>query len=209
MTHRFIAVVMLVVTSLLPVAMSAQTKKAETKTESPSEMTLSENLLTPQVPDRQHQSVAAAMRREAEAFHKRGYRVETMRKGEVVIVTLQTDELFMPNDTVLIRDSADRLLSPFKSYFTTPGRYKVLMAVHTDNTGSPKYTFTLSENRVMALYDWFDSHVSNDDSLFGFPMGDTAPAASNDSRENRAANRRVEFYLVPDQGLIDSVRKKR
>ena len=33
-------------------------------------------------------------------------------------------------------------------------------------------------------------------------MGDTAPLESNDSRKGRAANRRVEFYLIPGPSLI-------
>ncbi len=179
------------------------------QTKSPSEMTLEENLLTPTVPDKQHNSIAGSMRREAESLHRQGYHVETMRKGEIVIVSIPTDNLFSPNDTALIHASADKLLKPFTVYLDQPGKYKVLMAVHTDDTGSARYTFDLSENRILSLYDWFDTHVANDDSLLGFPMGDTAPAVDNDTRVNRAKNRRLEIYIVPDEGLINASKRKR
>ncbi len=203
MIRSFIIAVTL---SVLSLTISAQTAKPEQQQE---QSTLQQHLETPAVPEKMHQTLVAYMRREAESLHKLGYRVETMRKGEIVIATIPTDRIFLPNSTTIIKSSADKLLKPFVNYLRTPGRYKLLITVHTDNTGKPQYTFNLSEERVMALYDWFDNQAGESQSLFGFPLGDTTPLVDNNTRKNRAKNRRIEIYIVPDQELINSLKNKK
>ena len=77
-----------------------------------SELTLDETLLLPDVPAKQSVYVTAYMKREAKALQKMGYKVETTRKGEVVIATIPADLLFAPNDTTLLQ-SASEQLQPF------------------------------------------------------------------------------------------------
>ena len=67
-----------------------------------SELTLDETLLLPDVPAKQSAYVTSYMKREAKALQKMGYKVETTRKGEVVIATIPASSLFAPNDTELL-----------------------------------------------------------------------------------------------------------
>lgn len=186
-----------------------QDKHAVSAEIDPAELTLEQQLQMPAVPEKTHKNVAAYMHREAESLYKLGYRIETMRKGEIVIATIPTDELFLPNDTTLIASQADKLLKPFVSYLKTPGRYKILMTVHTDNTGKPEYTFNLAESRIMSLYDWFDSNGGKSSDLFGFPVGAENPLVDNNTRANRSKNRRIEIFIVPNYGLINSLKSKK
>ena len=161
-------------------------------------LSLSENITSPKVPERSHASLKSSMHSLAVEIAKRGYKVETMRKGEVVIVTIPTDNLFAPNDTLLIDGAAERHLAPITAYLNRPGKYKFLLAVHSDDTGSEEYTIDLTTKRVEALYAWFDARNSSSSRyVFGYPMGDTSPILPNNTRANRAANRRLEIYIVP------------
>ena len=150
------------------------------------------------------------MRREAQALQKMGYAVETMRKGEVVIATIPADKLFAPNDTVLLT-SADTQLKAFLPYFRTADKFKVILAMHSDNTGSDNYLYDLTERRIVALYNYFDTYATQTESLQGYPMADSepAPGANNDTRVGRKANRRLEIYIVPGSVLIEDAKNKK
>lgn len=172
------------------------------------EMTIEQTLAVPEVPAKLNAYVKGYMKREALALHKAGYKVETMRKGEIVIATIPTDRLFEPNDTILSKSAAS-LLKPFLPYFKVPGKFKVVLALHTDDSGSDSYLSSLSEKRIMALYDYFDSNATATDSLTGYPMAANEPLKENNSRGNRAENRRLEIYIVPDKGLIEEMKKSK
>lgn len=172
------------------------------------EMTIEQALSIPVVPSKQSAFVKGYMKREAIALHKRGYKVETMRKGEIVIATIPTDKLFAPNDTVLMETAASQL-RPFLPYFKTPGKFKVVLAIHTDDSGSDAYLTSLAEKRIVALYDYFDTNATNTDTLTGYPIAANEPLKDNNSRDNRAENRRLEIYIVPDSGLIEEMKTSR
>lgn len=170
------------------------------------EMTMDENLATPKVPSKQSADVKSFMRDIAGSLQKKGYHVEEMRQGEVVIVIVPTDEMFAPNDSTLYPSAGDRL-KPLIGFLNAPSRFKVVMTVHTDDTGSEAHQMELAEGRVSALYDWFDRYAKSTAALVGYPMGGTEPLKPNNSRLGRAANRRVEFFLIPEQELINLAKK--
>ncbi len=187
-------------------SMQAQTvDDATPEAESADELTLEQTLAQPEVPAKLSTFIKSYMKREALALHKAGYKVETMRKGEVVIATIPTDKLFAPNDTVLM-SSADALLKSFLPYFKVMDKFKVVLALHTDDTGSDSYLTNLAAQRIVALYDYFDTHAKNTDSLTGYPIAANDPLKENNSRENRAENRRLEIYIVPSTVLIEEAK---
>ena len=171
-------------------------------------MSLEENILSPSVADKMHDRVKGMMHAEAVKLARQGYKVETMRKGEVVVATIQTDNLFLPNDTLLIQSEADRLLTPFLKFITNKGKFKILLAVHSDNTGSKDYLIDLTTRRIESLYAWFDAMNSEGAKyVFGYPMGDAQPIKKQDTRQNRAANRRLEIYIVPEAKTLEAMKK--
>ena len=48
---------------------------------------------------------------------------------------------------------------------------------------------------------------SRPEQAYGYAMGDHERRYSNDSRENREKNRRIEIYIIPDEGLIQKLKK--
>lgn len=175
-----------------------------------SELTLDETLMIPEVPQKQKDYIKAYMKREAQALQKMGYKVETMRKGEVVIASVPAAELFAPNDTVLLPSAFDKL-KPFLPYFRTHGKFKVILAMHSDDTGSDDYLYALTEKRILALYNYFDNAASQTDMLQGYPMAGSEPLphTPNNTMANRNKNRRLEIFIVPGPILISEAKTKR
>ena len=110
--------------------------------------------------------------------------------------------MFAPNDTVLLPGSKE-LLKQYKELLRSPGRYKILLVVHTDDTGSDEYTDRLSELRVDAVYNEIVGKEAPQSAVITYALGATEPLLPNISRANRAANRRLEIFIVPDQKLIN------
>lgn len=170
------------------------------------DMDLEQNLLTPAVPDKEQGAVTRHMKSLGTTLAKRGYTVDMMRDDEVVLVTIPSDQLFLPNDTLLAPDAPARL-TPVTDLLKVPDMYKVVYAVHTDNTGSPYYNMELSHRRNNSIYDWMLGRVSEDVIIIPYEMGDTDPIEPNTSRQGRAGNRRLEIYLIPGPKLITDAHK--
>ncbi len=179
-------------------------KKNQTPPPDAAELSLDENVALPEIPLKQQPAVKEHMSALAKNLAKRKTaKIETMRDGEVVVATLGTDLMFAPNDTVLLV-SGKKLLMPYAQLLSQhPGWYKVLVVVHTDDTGSDEYTDWLSEMRVEEVFQAISGGVEPHSSVIPYALGATEPRLPNISRSNRAFNRRVEIFIVPDQKLID------
>lgn len=134
--------------------------------------------------------------------------VESFRNKEVLLLTIPAHLLFAPNSTELSA-GAYEYLAPIKRYLKEPDMYRVILVMHTDNTGSEDYRDQLTADRVNAVFDWFDDNVSDTRYLFSYAMGDDMPLLPNDSMENRDKNRRLEIYLVPGSKMVEQAQKGR
>lgn len=137
-----------------------------------------------------------------------GCTVDAIRNREVLVVTIPANKLFGPNQTELL-ESASRFLEPFKRYLKEPDMYRVLVVMHTDNTGSEAYRENLTVERAEAVADWFEKSGVDTEYLFPFAMSDDIPLVPNDSFENRDRNRRLEIYLVPGEKMMEKAKKGR
>ena len=73
----------------------------------------------------------------------------------------------------------------------------VIVAGHTDNTGTEDYNQTLSEKRSQAVADYLIKHFGIDaNRLLVRGFGESQPIASNDFENVRYKNRRVEFIRI-------------
>ena len=89
--------------------------------------------------------------------------------------------------------------------------YKIDIVGHTDNVGTDKANLTLSENRAKAVKDYLISEKVSESRITSSGLGESNPIATNDTKEGRTKNRRVEFKLakiidnsVPQDLIIDN-----
>ena len=170
------------------------------------ELSLDENLETPEIKnDKQADKIQDFQYDMAVAFKKANYDVEIMRDDEVIVITIPASQLFAANDTVLTPIGEEQL-KPFLRMIKNPGFYKMLLVMHSDNTGSEAYTLNLTRQRVNAIYDWFDENGSVD-YVVPYALGETDPIVDNNSVEHRKRNRRLEIYLVPEKTMIQQAKK--
>ena len=140
--------------------------------------------------------------------------VESFRNKEVLLITIPAHLLFGPNETDLL-PSASEYLTPIRRYLRDADMYRVLLVMHTDNTGSEEYREQITEDRVDAVFDWFDESGSDTRYLFSYAMSDDMPLTENgrdvenDSMENRDKNRRLEIYLMPGKKMVEKARTGR
>lgn len=172
------------------------------------EMSLDENLMTPEIKnDKQADRIQEFQYSMAVAFKQSNYDVEIMRDDEVIVITIPASQLFDPNDTVLNRLGEEQL-KPFLRMLNNPGFYKLLLVMHSDNTGSSEYTLNLTRQRVNAIFDWFEENGSVD-YVVPYALGETDPIVDNNSVESRKTNRRLEIFLIPEQTMLQQAKKGR
>ncbi|MDE6462290.1 MAG: OmpA family protein [Muribaculaceae bacterium] len=169
------------------------------------EMSVEENLIHPEVPRKQIKAVKERQLAMARHLKQKGLMVETARDGMAVILTLGTDGMFLPNDTLLTA-AGIRQVEQLEHYLKTPDFYKVLVVVHSDDTGSESYLNALTASRAEEIVRHFASKGLLTDAVIPYGFGMDEPLTDNLSRSSRAANRRVEFYFIPGPALISAAR---
>lgn len=164
---------------------------------------IEENIKYPPVPQKNVKGVVAAMENLYNTLKNAGYTTSKVRSGEVVMVTIPASDLFAPNETIL-KDNASKKLKNLSAYVARKDHYKVIIAVHSDNTGDSQYTDNITAERATAVDDFFyHDNGSVDTGIIPYGLGDDEPVAPNSGVKNRAANRRVEIYFVPTKSFID------
>jgi OmpA-OmpF porin, OOP family len=73
---------------------------------------------------------------------------------------------------------------------------KIEISGHTDNTGNEVANIKLSADRARAVYDYLLVNGITSGRLTFKGYGSSIPKVNNDTPENRAINRRVEFRIV-------------
>ncbi len=170
------------------------------------DMDLDSNLETPVVGNGEKAAVKRYMNRLAKDFAAKKYIVDMLRDDEVMLITIPTDELFLPNDTLLSPYASARL-NPLLGLMKDPEMFKIVYGVHTDNTGTPKYNMDLAHRRNSSIYDWLLDNISEDQIVIPYEFGDTDPIEPNTTRKGRAQNRRIEIYVIPGPKLIETAHK--
>ncbi len=170
------------------------------------DMELDQNIMTPVVGKNEHSSVKRYMNRMAQDLARSRYTVDMTRNDEVIVVSIPSDDLFLPNDT-LLAPGAPAKLAPIVALLSDPEMMKMVYAVHTDNTGSPSYNMYLSHERNNSIYDWLLDNINEDLIVIPYEFGDTDPLVANDTREGRRENRRIEIFLIPGPKMITMAHK--
>jgi len=108
-------------------------------------------------------------------------------------VNFDFDKANIRPDAAVILDEAASLLSD--ALADCPSR-SVSVEGHTDAVGTDAYNQDLSERRSNAVMDYLAGKGVSPSRLSSKGFGESNPIATNETREGRALNRRVELRLV-------------
>jgi outer membrane protein OmpA-like peptidoglycan-associated protein len=84
----------------------------------------------------------------------------------------------------------------------------ILLAGHTDSTGSDEYNLKLSRRRAKAVSDYLFVQNINAERFTVNGYGKSDPIASNDTVDGRAQNRRVEVAIWANEKLKKVAQEK-
>lgn len=108
-----------------------------------------------------------------------------------------SNSLLFDFDSAKIKKEIYPVLDYLKEPFDAYPDMKVQVDGHADSTGSDAYNQNLSERRANAIMNYLIKNVGIDAGrLTAVGYGESKPAYPNDTPENRAQNRRVEFTPV-------------
>jgi OOP family OmpA-OmpF porin len=99
-------------------------------------------------------------------------------------------------DSAEVKSEAFPMLDEAISILKKNSEMKVEIDGHTDNRGPAAYNMKLSERRAKSIMQYFVDQGVEAERLTTKGFGFTKPAASNDTKQGRAKNRRVEFTPV-------------
>ena len=86
--------------------------------------------------------------------------------------------------------------------FVEQNNYEITIVGHTDSIGSNAYNFKLSRRRAESVKAKLLEFGLSEDRIVGIEaMGEEQPIATNETKEGRAQNRRVEFKLVQRENI--------
>lgn len=194
--RKYICIVIAIAALCLPSAVKAEAEEAL-------DMTLAQNLQTPEVPKRAEQYVRIHMDQMRRNLAKNGLEGKLLREGEVIRITVPCGDLFGIN-SVELKPGAAEVLRKFGIVVNDPLKYKLLVAVHTDDTGDEQYADSISAARANAIDDGlWQIAGEKETNVIPYGIGKDDPLVKNNSMANRAQNRRVEFFIVPENGLIE------
>lgn len=99
-------------------------------------------------------------------------------------------------DSTEIKSEAHPILNEASDILKINPEINVKIDGHTDNIGTFNYNMKLSKRRAKAVMKYFTSKGVDTKRLTVKGFGLTMPVASNDTKEGRAKNRRVELTIV-------------
>ena len=116
--------------------------------------------------------------------------------GCEVEAVIELEGVHFDFDKATLRPEAKAVLDEAAALLNKHERVVVEVAGHTDSTGSEAYNQGLSERRANSVRDYLTAKGVKATRLTAKGYGESRPVASNDTKEGRAENRRVELIVL-------------
>lgn len=128
--------------------------------------------------------------------------IENSNQPQTIIPELEINstfvlrEIYFDLDKSILLEQSHQELAKLQHLMDTHPQMRIEIIGHTDDQGSETYNQQLSENRAKAVVEYLVKHGIQEQRLSFKGMGKTQPLVPNDSEDNRALNRRVEFKII-------------
>ena len=116
-------------------------------------------------------------------------------EGCPIIINLH---LTFEHNSYEVDDASTANIEAFAEFLNNFPAYSANIIGHTNNLGSEDYNLQLSQSRANAVKDLLVEKGVSADKLRASGEGEASPVASNDTKEGRAQNRRIEAELIKD-----------
>ncbi|MFM9075459.1 MAG: OmpA family protein [Bacteroidota bacterium] len=119
--------------------------------------------------------------------------LEPVQAGAAVVLK----NIFFDYDSYALKAESYPELDKAVRFMRDNPTLRIEISGHTDNTGAEARNRTLSLNRANAVVAYFMDKGVAKSRLTVTGSGSSRPIAPNDTEENRARNRRIEFVVLP------------
>jgi len=106
------------------------------------------------------------------------------------------DHIYFATGKAVLKGNSIPALDLLVAFMNEYPEISIEIVGHTDNVGSEKYNAKLSDRRAKAVGDFLIKNGISQDRILSKGLGFAEPLVKNDSEENRAKNRRVEFVIT-------------
>lgn len=110
-------------------------------------------------------------------------------------IAIELDNITFEYNSYSLNATSYEELNRLVTYLGENQNYKVEVTAHTDDSGAPEYNLKLSNLRANSVLQYLEDKSIERERLVARGYGESAPKYPNDTEENRAKNRRVEFTI--------------
>jgi outer membrane protein OmpA-like peptidoglycan-associated protein len=129
------------------------------------------------------------------------------RVGEGIKLTLNENSVRFDTNKATLTTNAkanlDKLVPVFNEYAQT----NIQIYGYTDNSGKPEYNLNLSEQRAASVKMYLSSKGISASRFNITGMGIADPIATNETKEGKSLNRRVEFAITANAAMVEDAKK--
>lgn len=115
-----------------------------------------------------------------------------IEKGEKIVLR----NIFFDFDKADLQEASFPVLDRLAGYLEDGQIERIEISGHTDSVGPAAYNKSLSGRRAQSVINYFVEKGISKDRLEMSAQGEDQPIVANDTPENRAQNRRVEFKIL-------------
>ncbi|WP_018344110.1 OmpA family protein [Cytophaga aurantiaca] len=110
--------------------------------------------------------------------------------------SFRLNNLFFDFDSASLTKESELELDRVIDMMKTNSTMQVEISAHTDDMGSDAYNLKLSQLRAESVVRYLTLHGIDASRLVAKGYGEAMPSVPNDTDDNRAKNRRVEFKII-------------
>lgn len=121
--------------------------------------------------------------------------IDVARTDDDELRVTMRNEILFDFDSAALRSSSRDEIREMADVFDRYGDTTIVVAGHTDSTGSSSYNQRLSERRAASVANYLENSGVSGSRIDAIGYGENRPKASNGSSSGRQQNRRVEIYI--------------
>jgi len=152
--------------------------------------------------------IGRRMDTKAEELSRRLPNATVERVGEGILITFDSGILFGFDSSELLPEAQANLSALANSLSDMEEDAVLMVAGHTDATGSDTYNQGLSERRAAAAASYLTQSGMNPAQLQTLGLGESEPVADNETDAGRAQNRRVEVAIYASEEYRERVQSR-
>jgi outer membrane protein OmpA-like peptidoglycan-associated protein len=125
-------------------------------------------------------------------FNLEPIKITTIQENATIVL----NNVFFDFDKAVLKEESFPELNRVVKTMKEKATMQIEITGHTDAIGTEQYNLSLSERRAKAVVTFFIEKGIEKERIATYFFGESKPAESNETKEGRRKNRRVEFKII-------------